>query len=114
MGGWNKWVGFTIRFNCKQNEKHDFPHYLILDRITDSKVINREGVWNKDAQGEFFHKINKLGVHLLGAQELIRILLRYAFWTAYSTLLNYRLTARWPRPADKKVRDMRYVILTVS
>ena len=33
-------MGFTSRFNCKQNENHNFSRYLILDRITDSKIIN--------------------------------------------------------------------------
>ena len=49
-------MSFTTQFNIKQNREHDFLWYLILNRITDTKVING-GVWNKDVLGELFNTL---------------------------------------------------------
>ena len=34
-------MNVTTHFNCKQNEKHNFLCYLILGRITDTKISIR-------------------------------------------------------------------------
>ena len=59
------WIVFKSRSNYKQNEKHDFSHYLILDRTTNSQIMN--GVWKKDVLGGF-PKILLKGVRLFGVQ----------------------------------------------
>ena len=60
------WIVFKSRSNYKQNEKENFSRYLILDRTTNSKII--DGVWKNDVLGGF-SKILLKGVRLFGIQE---------------------------------------------
>ena len=52
-------------FNCEQNEKLDFSHFVTLNGITDSKQEGGGGGFgNEDVLGGFFQKINEQGAFI--------------------------------------------------
>ena len=61
-------MGFTIRLDCKQNEKHDFSHYLVLSQIVEKM---KRGVWNKDVRDGFFQKSNQGEYVALGLKTIL-------------------------------------------
>ena len=71
-------MSFTTHFKCKQNEKHDFPRFLILDRITDTNITNGEsGI--KLSWVDFFKKLIFGGGTFIRDSRVIRIHRRKLF-----------------------------------